>query len=63
MTPDQWRRNDIDRACQRMSDEYDARQAARRSRQNQPTDILLSVCVGAVAGLAWAALLLGMIRP
>ncbi len=29
MTPDQWRRTDIDRACQRMSDEYDARQAER----------------------------------
>lgn len=60
MTPGQWRRTDIDRACQRISDEYDARQAAR---QNQPTDILFSVCVGAIAGMAWAALLLGMIRP
>ena len=60
MTPDQWRRTDIDRACQRLSDEYDARQAARRSR---PTGILFSVCVGAVAGMAWAAFLLGMTRP
>ena len=29
MTPNQWRRTDIDHACQRMSDEYDARQAER----------------------------------
>lgn len=63
MTPDQWRRTDIDRACQRYSNAYDARQALRRSRQNQPTGILFSVCVRAVAGLAWAALLLGMIWP
>ena len=29
MTPDKWRRTDIDRACQRMSDEYDIQQAER----------------------------------
>ena len=57
MTPDKWRRTDIDRACQRMSDEYDERHAERADTRRRHGTALrwsgLLMCAAAGAYCLW----------
>ena len=52
MTPDKWRRTDIDRACQRMSDEYDIQQAERAGTLRKCLTVFrwIGLTMGAGAG-------------
>ena len=52
MTPDQWRRTDIERAFQLMSDEYDARQAERAGTLGKCLTVFrwIGLTMGAGAG-------------
>ena len=52
MTPDKWRRTDMERAFQRMSDEYDARQAERAGTLGKCLTVFrwIGLTMGAAAG-------------
>jgi hypothetical protein len=60
MTPDERRqRAAIDRVCQRMSDEYDRRQAERAARRCRLSWPLIAALIAAIAALVCRALIGG----